>query len=451
MKVLQTNTIYLIGIGGIGMSALARYFKQQGKEVSGYDRTETALTKQLEEEGMNIHYVEDTAQIPYDAGLVIYTPAIPDTNRELQYCRETEMNVMKRAEVLGIIAAGFKTIAIAGTHGKTSISSMIAHIMHHNAYAVTAMIGGIMNNYGSNMLRTYKSKYLIAEADEYDRSFLKLHPYISVVSTVAADHLDIYGSLENMKASFSGFISQTDEKGKVILHESVSSIIYSEARPIVYGKSKEADIRIDHIEVAEHHYHFILACPQGQISIRMLVPGLHNVENATAAAAVCLQIGMDLDEIRDGLESYRGVKRRFEFIQDDPESCVFIDDYAHHPDEIRACILTARELYPGKRITGVFQPHLYSRTRDFAEAFARALSELDELILLDIYPAREKPIEGTHSSMLLDLVNMTHKSLCSKENLPSSIKQKNPEVLLTMGAGDIDQLVEPIKKELFSI
>jgi len=450
MRALQTNTIYLIGIGGIGMSALARYFKQQGKEVSGYDRTETALTRQLEEEGINIHYTDDPAYIPCDAGLVVYTPAIPASNRELIYCREVDMNVMKRAEVLGLIAKGFKTIAIAGTHGKTSISSMIAHIMHHNAHAVTAMIGGIMNNYDSNMLRTEKSKYLIAEADEYDRSFLKLHPFISVVSTLAADHLDIYGSLDNMKTSFAGFISQTSKKGKVILHESVNEILKASIKPLVYGRGNEADIRIEHVEVAEHHYHFILVSGAEQISIKMLVPGMHNVENATAAASVCLQIGMSLDEIRDGLESYRGVKRRFEFIMDDPSGCIFIDDYAHHPDEIRACISTAQELYPEKKLTGVFQPHLFSRTRDFAREFAEALEQLDELILLDIYPAREEPIDGVDTHMLLKLVSMLNKSVCSKEKLPSVLKQKKPEVLLTMGAGDIDKLVEPIKKELIN-
>lgn len=448
MKALQTNTIYLIGIGGIGMSALARYFKQQGKEVSGYDRTETALTRQLEEEGINIHYTDDPAYIPCDAGLVIYTPAIPASNRELTYCREVDMNVLKRSEVLGIIAEGFKTIAIAGTHGKTSISSMIAHIMHHNAYAVTALIGGIMNNYDSNMLLSDKSKYLIAEADEYDRSFLRLHPYISVVSTLAADHLDIYGSLDNMKASFSGFISQTESMGKVILHESVKRMLKSSTDTMVYGMGSEADVRIEHVEVTEHHYHFILASGKEQISIKMLVPGIHNVENATAAASVCLQIGMSLDEIRDGLESYRGVKRRFEFILDDPAGSVFIDDYAHHPDEIRACISTARELYPEKMLTGVFQPHLYSRTRDLAGEFAKALDLLDELILLDIYPAREEPIEGVDAHLLLSQASMQNKSICSKEKLPAVLKQKQPEVLLTMGAGDIDKLVEPIKEAL---
>ncbi len=448
MKELQTNTIYLIGIGGIGMSALARYFKQQGKEVSGYDRAKTPLTIQLQKEGMNIHYEDNPAYIPCDAGLVIYTPAIPDTNRELLYCRELNFTVLKRAEVLGLITKDYNTIAIAGTHGKTSISSMAAHIMHHGGHSATALIGGIMNNYDSNMLRTNKSKYLIAEADEYDRSFLKLHPWIAVVSTVAADHLDIYGSVDKMKESFSNFVQQTEAGGHVIIHENVLGLIDTPANTIVYGSGKEASIQIRDVRVEDHHFHFELVCPEGSINIRMLVPGMHNVENATAAAAVCLQTGMGLYEIKAGLESYRGVKRRFEFVLNENDSTVFIDDYAHHPDEIDACISTAKELYPDRKICGVFQPHLYTRTRDFAEGFAKALNELDELILLEIYPAREEPIEGIDAQMLLDMVSIENKSICSKDELPGLIKRKKPQVLLTMGAGDIDRLLEPIKEKL---
>jgi UDP-N-acetylmuramate--alanine ligase len=316
--VFKTNTIYLIGIGGIGMSALARYFRQQGKEVSGYDRTETALTKQMESEGMNIHYTDNPAYIPFDAGLVIYTPAIPENNRELRYCREGDFTVMKRAEVLGLLSEKFKTIAIAGTHGKTSISSMIAHIMHHNEYAITALVGGIMTNYDSNIIRASKSKYLVAEADEYDRSFLKLHPWIAVVSALSADHLDIYGSLENMKSSFMKFIRQTDPQGKVILYEDVAKEIKSTVNTLTYGGKAGADIRIKDIHVKDHQFHFQLTAGEESTNIRMGVPGNHNIANAAAAAAVCLQTGLSLAEIKKGLESYRGVKRRFEFILDDP-------------------------------------------------------------------------------------------------------------------------------------
>ncbi|MCK5765484.1 MAG: UDP-N-acetylmuramate--L-alanine ligase [Bacteroidales bacterium] len=446
MKDLQTNTIYMLGIGGIGMSALARYFRQQGKEVSGYDRTSTPLTQQLEAEGMNIHYSDDPAYIPCDAGIVIYTPAVPESNRELNYCRDMEFNIKKRAEVLGMIAKSHDTIAIAGTHGKTSISSMIAHIMHESERPVTAFIGGIMNNYDTNMLRTYKSKYLIAEADEYDRSFLNLHPKIAVISTLAADHLDIYGSLENMKASFSKFIGQTDTDGRVIIHESVAGQVITPANTIIYGMGQDATLRIQNVRVYEHHFHFDLVSDDGLVTIRMGVPGMHNIENATAAAGVCLQIGLSLEEIKLGLETYKGVKRRFEFILEG--ETIFIDDYAHHPDEIAACVDTAKKLYPDRKITGIFQPHLYSRTRDFADGFASALETLDEIILLDIYPAREEPIEGVDSQMLLAKIRNNNKSISSRSELPEMIKKKRPGVLLSMGAGDIDQLVGPIKEKL---
>lgn len=446
MKDLQTNTIYMLGIGGIGMSALARYFRQQGKEVSGYDRTSTPLTQQLEAEGMNIHYSDDPAYIPCDAGIVIYTPAVPESNRELSYCRDMEFNIRKRAEVLGMIAKGHDTIAIAGTHGKTSISSMLAHIMHVSKHPVTAFIGGIMNNYDTNMLHTHESKYLIAEADEYDRSFLNLHPKIAVISTLAADHLDIYGSLENMKASFSKFIGQTDTDGRVIIHESVAGQIETPANTIIYGTGQDATLRIHNVRVDDHHFHFDLVSEEGMITIRMGVPGMHNIENATAAAAVCLQIGLNMEEIKAGLETYKGVKRRFEFILEG--ETIFIDDYAHHPDEIAACVDTAKKLYPDKKITGIFQPHLYSRTRDFADGFASALETLDEIILLDIYPAREEPIKGVNSQMLLAKIRNNNKSISSKSELPEMIKKKRPGVLLSMGAGDIDQLVGPIKEKL---
>ncbi len=446
MKELQTNTIYMLGIGGIGMSALARYFRQQGKEVSGYDRTSTPLTQQLEAEGMNIHYSDDPAYIPCDAGIVIYTPAVPESNRELSYCRDMEFNIRKRAEVLGMIAKGHDTIAIAGTHGKTSISSMLAHIMHVSKHPVTAFIGGIMNNYDTNMLRTHESKYLIAEADEYDRSFLNLHPKIAVISTLAADHLDIYGSLENMKASFSKFIGQTDTDGRVIIHESVAGQVVTPIGTIIYGTGQDAILRIHNVRVYDHHFHFDLVSEYGMITIRMEVPGMHNIENATAAAGVCLLIGLSLEEIKAGLETYKGVKRRFEFILEG--ETIFIDDYAHHPDEIAACVDTAKKLYPDRKITGIFQPHLYSRTRDFADGFASALETLDEIILLDIYPAREEPIEGVDSQMLLAKIRNNNKSISSRSELPEMIKKKKPGVLLSMGAGDIDQLVGPIKEKL---
>jgi UDP-N-acetylmuramate--alanine ligase len=446
-KELMTNTIYMLGIGGIGMSALARYFRQEGKEVSGYDRMPTALTKQLESEGMNIHYKDDPAYIPCDAGLVIYTPAIPDSNRELSYCREVKFNIKKRAEVLGMIAEDFNTIAIAGTHGKTTISSMIAHIMQHSSLPVTAFIGGVMNNYRSNLIRTENSKYLLVEADEYDRSFLRLHPAIAVISAISADHLDIYGSLDNLKDTFSTFISQIDPGGVLIAHESLQAQLPIPKNTIIYGKSASANLRPENIRVEDHHFHFELKHNNETISICMQVPGLHNIENATAAAAVCLQAGMGLSAIRKGLETYKGVARRFEFIIRE-EDLVFVDDYAHHPEEITACVNTAKELYPGKKVTGIFQPHLFSRTRDFADAFAESLEPLDEIILLDIYPAREEPIKGVDAAMLLEKIRNVNKSIIIREDLAEAIRVKSPEVLLTMGAGDIDKLVPEIKHKL---
>lgn len=446
-KALHTNTIYLIGIGGIGMSALARYFRQQGKEVSGYDRISTPLSRQLESEGMNIHYDDDPAYVPCDAGLVIYTPAIPESNRQLTYCREIDVPVKKRAEVLEMIAEDHKTIAIAGTHGKTSISSMVAHILKSNAFPVNAFIGGIMSNYDSNMLRDEQSEYLLAEADEYDRSFLRLHPHIAVVSAIAADHLDIYGSHEQLREAFSAFLAQVGEDGKVIVNENIAAQIALPPNSIIYGTGSKAALRIENVEVRNHRFKFEFCHDNMRTNIEMEVPGRHNIENACAAAGVCLELGLNDTQIKAGLESYSGVKRRFEYIIN-KENLVYVDDYAHHPDEIAACTGTAKELYPGRHITGIFQPHLYSRTRDFAEGFAASLETLDEIILLDIYPAREEPIEGVNTRLIFDKINNKNKQLCTKEMLPGALMKGKTEVVISMGAGDIDQLVEPIKETL---
>ena len=448
--ILHTNTIYMIGIGGIGMSALARYFLSLGKEVSGYDRSPTPLTASLEREGISVHYHDDPSFVPSGAGLVIYTPAIPPDNKELLYCREHGFTLMKRAEVLGEIAAVYKTIAVAGTHGKTSISSMITHIMHHGGVGVTAFLGGIMQDYDTNFIGTAGSRYLVAEADEYDRSFLKLEPSIAVISSMAADHLDIYGSVEEMTRSFREFTKKIRPGGTLIVHESIAGRIPLPGGTVIYGEGKAANPRISGSGIEDHHYRFTLEGEYGRISIRMKVPGRHNIENAAAAAAACMKAGMEPESVKAGLETYPGVKRRFEFILE-TDNTIFIDDYAHHPDEIRACINTARELFPGKKITGIFQPHLYSRTRDLATGFAGSLSLLDELILLDIYPAREKPIEGIDAGMLLRITELEKKSLVPKEDLVTTILGKRPEVLITMGAGDIDQLVKPIRTALLSI
>jgi UDP-N-acetylmuramate--alanine ligase len=446
-EALNTSTIYLIGIGGIGMSALARYFRQQGKEVSGYDRSATSLTRKLESEGMNIHYSDDPAYVPCDVGLVIYTPAIPENNRELTYCREIDVPVKKRAEVLEMIAEDHKTIAIAGTHGKTSISSMAAHILHAAGFPVNAFIGGIMNNYDSNLIRTGKCEYLLAEADEYDRSFLRLHPYIAVVSAIAPDHLDIYGSREQLVESFNDFIGQADHDGRVIIHEEVATQLSLPEACLTYGTGAKASLRIENVKIVAHQYEFELCHGQERIHIRMQVPGRHNIANASAAAGVCLELGLSAHQIKKGLESYTGVKRRFEYIirQD---KIVFIDDYAHHPEEITACVQTAKELYPGRHITGIFQPHLYSRTRDFADEFALSLSQLDEVMLLDIYPAREEPMAGVNAKMICDKISIENKKVYDKDELLNALSEGKRDVVISMGAGDIDQLVEPIKKSL---
>lgn len=450
MKKQKISTVYLIGIGGIGMSALARYYRQQGKEVSGYDKTRTSLTSQLEQEGMNIHYRDDPAYIPCDANLVIYTPAIPDSNMELTYCREVDFNIKKRAEVLGMIAEDHETIAVAGTHGKTTISSMITHIMQHAKFPVTAFIGGMMSNYDTNFINNENSRFLIAEADEYDRSFHKLHPKIAVISTLAADHLDIYGSVEQLRDSFTKFISQIKPGGSLIIHEDVAKQIPAPAGAIIYGKNQDADLRIGNTGVSEQYFYFDLHLKSNEKSrITMQVPGQHNIENAVAAAAVCIQAGLSLKEIKAGLETYKGVKRRFEFIIQE-EDLVFIDDYAHHPEEITACISTARAIYPEKKITAVFQAHLYSRTRDLAKEFAASLDLFDEVVLLEIYPAREVPIEGVNADLLLSKMNISNKRISTKEDLPEVIKKLKPEVLITMGAGDIEQMVLALKQALKS-
>lgn len=446
-KELHTSTIYLIGIGGIGMSALARYFRQRGKEVSGYDRTSTPLTRQLESEGMNIHYEDDPAYVPCDVGLVIYTPAIPENNMELVYCREIEVPVLKRSEVLGMIAESYRTIAIAGTHGKTTISSMIAHMMHVDNQKIAAFIGGLMSNYNSNLIFSEGSEFMVVEADEYDRSFLRLKPEIAVISTMAADHLDIYGSIGELQATFRAFAAQLQEGGTLVVHESVKDDIPLPEQSIIYGEDPEAKVRIAEVKIVGGHFQFMLMSPKGNITINMQVPGMHNIENAAAAAAVCLTSGMDLTAIKAGLESYKGVKRRFEYIINEKD-VVFIDDYAHHPDEIRACIATAKALYPNRKITGIFQPHLFTRTRDFADDFAASLSDLDEVILLEIYPAREKPIKDVDAAMLLAKIEHDKKSIIAKDELIDSIAGNRPEVLLSMGAGDIDQLIIPIKEKL---
>jgi UDP-N-acetylmuramate--alanine ligase len=447
MDVGGLKYVYFLGIGGIGMSALARYFKASGIEVSGYDKTSTPLTKELEAEGISIHFEENIKMIPAGIDLVIYTPAVPDDHKEYQYFIQNNIPIMKRAEVLGLLTKKLFTIAVAGTHGKTTICSMIALILNTAGKKTNAFIGGISLNFGSNLLLTPDADIVVAEADEFDRSFLRLQPDIALISAMDADHLDIYRSYEYLKESFHLFARQVREKGTLVCKNTLDVPVKEGIKKTTYGLTK-ADYFAQNIRIKFGKFIFDLSGPQCDIKeIKMQVPGRHNIENALAAAAVCSSLGITTDQIKKALESYRGVKRRFEF-RIRGKDMVFIDDYAHHPEELRACIRSTRELFPGKRITGIFQPHLYSRTRDLADDFARALDELDSIILLPIYPARELPISGINSEMLLEKIKNSNKVVVSKEKLNEVVSKQNFDVLITMGAGDIDQCVESIEKLL---
>ena len=434
------------------MSALARYFNMLGVKVSGYDRSSTPLTDQLTREGMDIHFEEDISRIPDAVDLVVYTPAIPAGHRELEYFRNKKILLKKRAEVLGMIADKGVTLAVAGTHGKTTTATLVAHIFMAAGVDMMAFLGGIPKNYGTNFLNATAQKhssnqvYVIAEADEYDRSFLFLHPEIAVITSADADHLDIYGNLRDMKETYGEFAGNIRPDGALIMKKGINILPPSGSgiRVYSYDISENADYHCTNLGVNFGTYRFDLQTPGGTIrDLTVGIPGRFNLENAVAAMAVAHQSGIGENVIREAVAGFQGVQRRFE------QHCkrddfVYLDDYAHHPEELKACIEAVREVYPGKKITGVFQPHLYSRTRDFAGEFASSLGMLDQVILLDIYPARELPIDGVDSQMLLEMVTIPDKKLCSKEGLVEELVRMKPEVLLTLGAGDIDQLVGPI-------
>lgn len=429
------------------MSALARYFKSAGKAVSGYDRTGSELTLALEAEGIPVHYTEEPGALPAHPDLVVYTPAIPVDHAEYQYFLTHSVPMMKRSEVLALLARDLYTVAVAGTHGKTSISCMTTHVLRHSDLAVNGFIGGISVNYQTNLLLTPGAELVVVEADEYDRSFLRLHPDIAVVSAVDADHLDIYKTHEALKAAFAEFTGQLRPGGTLVMKAGLALRTPADRKVLTYG-APEADFRAVNIRVEEGAFVFDLEGPGlHEAGIRMQVPGEHNIENALAAAAVAHLSGLNGGQIRAGLESYLGVRRRFETIVRTGKT-VYIDDYAHHPEEIRACIATARRLFPGRRITGIFQPHLYSRTRDFADGFAEVLSLFDAVVLLPIYPARELPIPGVTSAMLLDRINCHEKVLLSAGEIENWLRQYDTDVLITVGAGDIDRLVPRIKSIL---
>jgi UDP-N-acetylmuramate--alanine ligase len=448
--------VYCIGIGGIGMSAIARYFHAKGIEVSGYDKTVTVLTKQLEGEGIPVHYDEDVERIPKNADLVIYTPAVPAEHRELVFYREKNYRVMKRSDVLEIITNSSFNICVAGTHGKTTTTTMIAHLLRDTGYGCNAFLGGISVNYDTNFWSSEKN-ICVVEADEYDRSFLKLKPDAAVITAMDPDHLDIYGTAEAMEEAFIGFSKKIRANGFLL-----SKFGLARGKELTASKhwtyslqNASADAHATNIRMSNGSYEFDVIMKDSMLdNVTLHMGGMHNVENAVAAITIASSLGIDNDKIRKGVESFRGVKRRFEYIIKN-ERLVFIDDYAHHPEELRALINGAKTLFHGKKCTVIFQPHLYTRTRDLVDGFAEVLDLADEVILLPIYPARELPISGVSSEMILDRMTNDHKKVLNKDALINWIKndfKKNigemGAVLITAGAGDIDMLVDPVKKIL---
>ncbi|MES2278050.1 MAG: UDP-N-acetylmuramate--L-alanine ligase [Bacteroidota bacterium] len=449
MELRNIQRVYLAGIGGIGMSGLARYFAHLGCIVCGYDKTATDLTIALQNEGMQIIY-DDRADFipmsfhkPCDGTLVIYTPAMPKDSPILHFFKQKGFELFKRSQVLGLISKGMYTIAVAGTHGKTTTSCMIAHILKDSGNDCSAFLGGIAANYQSNVL--YGSNdVMVVEADEYDRSFLTLHPDVAIITSMDADHLDIYGDHSHLTMSFQLFASQIKEGGTLIYRKGLNP----QHNGITYAAGEEAEVMATNIHIEDGDFYFDFHNTSQQIKdIKMGIAGTHNVENATAAIQAALLLNVDPQAIKSALGSFKGVKRRFEYIVKNPAH-IYIDDYAHHPEELRAAILSVKKLYPGKKLTTIFQPHLYTRTRDFADGFAEVLDMSDELLLLDIYPARELPIEGVDADMILNRMKLGNKRKCGKQESLDLIRNEQPELLLTVGAGDIDQLVQPLKNIL---
>lgn len=458
MKILDYKLYYFLGVGGIGMSALARYFNHFGKKVSGYDKTSTTLTKELEKENIPCHYSEDLeglkailSSYKKEEVLIVYTPAVPKNHKEYEYLLANGYTIKKRSEVLGEITKQFKTIAVAGTHGKTTTTTLITHILKSAGINCYSFMGGISKNYNTNLLLgdpKDKDAFVVVEADEYDRSFLTLFPYIAVITSVDADHLDIYGSKKSMHESYEQFSKQVKKEGFLIVKKNVDNELNLTDKRLIYSLNLNTEYRAENVHIKDAQFLYDVKSPVELVSaVTIGLPGLHNVENSIAAVAVAQQIGLKAEQIREALRSFKGVKRRFDY-RIKSQNLVYVDDYAHHPEELKAAIGAAKQLYPDKKVTGIFQPHLYSRTRDFADGFAESLDMLDECILLDIYPAREMPIEGVTSQMLLNKMRSNKKHLVKKENLLEFLKSRPIEVLLTMGAGDIDTFVEPIEKML---
>ena len=448
------KNIYFIGIGGIGMSNLARYFLLKGANVGGYDRTESELTGTLTKEGALVHYEDNPLLIPAEFKdktntLIVYTPAVPATHGELNYFRENGFVVAKRAQLLGEITKQSDAICVAGTHGKTTVSSMVAHLFKQSHIDCNAFLGGILKNYNSNLLLSEKSNYTIVEADEYDRSFHSLQPHIAIVTSADPDHLDIYGTEEAYKESFEKFTSLIRPNGHLILKigAKLTPKVNDSVKVWSYSETK-GDFHAENIRIGNGEIIFDFVSPKGVIKdISLGVPVKINIENGIAAMAAAELSGATPVEMKAAMSSFMGVKRRFEFHLKN-ENIVYIDDYAHHPEELKAAIKSIKALYPDKKLTAIFQPHLYSRTRDFADEFAKSLSLADDIILLDIYPAREEPIEGVSSQIILDKITSPKKRLTVKSELLDLISKEHPEIVVTFGAGDIDRMVPHIKEIL---
>lgn len=439
------------------MSALARYFKSIGKNVAGYDLNRTKLTEKLESEGINIHYKDNIKYINpdflnRDKTLIVYTPAVPDENSELKYFRDLRFVVKKRSEVLGMITNDRKCIGVAGTHGKTTVTTMIAHIFNNSKYGCSAFLGGISKNYDSNLLIDNSSENIVVEADEYDRSFLKLNPEIEIITSVEADHLDIYSSKDEIRKSYVEYIGNIKNNGHVIVKYDSGLKIMQEQYFFYYTYSFEdnrADFYAKNIRIENNQYIFDIVTPVSAISdVRLAVVGKINIENAVAAAAAATVSEINPDDIKNAIESYRGVKRRFDIHFDDNKK-MLIDDYAHHPTEVKACLSSLKEQFDQRELTLIFQPHLYSRTRDFAREFGESLSLANNVVLLDIYAAREKPIEGVNADLIFKHIASEHKVRCTKDNLIDVLKTIDIDILITMGAGDIDTMLNEIKQQIF--
>jgi len=455
MKRLEDITrIYFIGIGGIGMSALARYFRFHGKKVSGYDKTETVLTKELMKEGISVHYQDRLDLAPKDADLVVYTPAIPASHQELAFYKANGYELAKRSEVLGIITNSSFNICVAGTHGKTTISTMIAHLLRHTGYGCNAFLGGISVNYNSNYWSD-KRNVCVVEADEYDRSFLRLSPDIAVISAMDPDHLDIYGTAEVMEEAFIEFSGRLKSGGKLLYKYGLkrSTDLKGQTKLSYSLDNISANAYASGLQNRDGGYVFDLVVDNWQLKqVELNMGGLHNVENTVVAVAVAHALGIEDLKIKEAIAAFRGVKRRFEYLVRN-KNWVFVDDYAHHPEELRALISSAKKLFPGRRCMVIFQPHLFTRTRDLAEGFAESLDLANEVVLLPIYPARELPIEGVTSNIILDKMKNKAKQILEKDELLKEVREMKekadkPMLLITAGAGDIDQLVEPIKNIL---